>query len=84
MDKKEITEEMHLEKKWFEDAKNQTLETLPAFMNNAMQSVHALWQLRMRQTILIREESQDFKRVLCCGASSDNGVTHQIGVDSEY
>ena len=26
----------------------------------AMQSVHALWQLRMRQTILIREESQYF------------------------
>ena len=36
MDKKEITEEMHLEKKWFEDAKNQTLETLPAFMNNIL------------------------------------------------
>ena len=26
----------------------------------AMQSVHALWQLRSRQTILIREESRDF------------------------
>lgn len=28
MDKIVITEEMHLEKEWFEDAKKQTIETL--------------------------------------------------------
>ena len=31
-----ITEEMHLEKEWFEEAKKQTLETLPAFINHVM------------------------------------------------
>ena len=36
MDKIAITEEMHLEKEWFADAKKQTLETLPAFMNHVM------------------------------------------------
>ena len=33
---KEITEEMHLEKKWFENAKKQTIETLPAFMDGIL------------------------------------------------
>lgn len=36
MDKITITEEMHLEKEWFESAKKQTLETLPAFMNHVL------------------------------------------------
>lgn len=36
MDKIAITEEMHLEKEWFADAKKQTLETLPAFMNHVL------------------------------------------------
>ena len=36
MDKIAITEEMHLEKEWFEKARKQTLETLPAFMNHVM------------------------------------------------
>lgn len=31
-----ITEEMRLEKEWFEEAKRQTLETLPAFINHVM------------------------------------------------
>lgn len=31
-----ITEEMHLEKEWFEEAKKQTVETLPAFINHLM------------------------------------------------
>lgn len=31
-----ITEEMQLEQKWFENAKKQTLETLPAFMNHIL------------------------------------------------
>lgn len=31
-----ITEEMHLEKEWFEDARKQTVETLPAFVNHIM------------------------------------------------
>ena len=38
-DKKEmkvITEKMHPEKEWFEDAKKQVLETLPAFMNHVL------------------------------------------------
>ena len=36
MDKIVITEEMHLEKEWFEDAKKQTIETLPDFMNHVL------------------------------------------------
>lgn len=36
MDKIAITEEMHLEKEWFANAKKQTLETLPAFMNHVL------------------------------------------------
>ena len=36
MDKIVITEEMHLEKEWFEQAKKQTFETLPDFMNHVM------------------------------------------------
>ena len=31
-----INEEMHLEKEWFKEAKKQTLETLPAFINHVM------------------------------------------------
>ena len=31
-----ITEEMRLEKEWFAEAKKQTLETLPAFINHVM------------------------------------------------
>lgn len=31
-----ITEEMHIEKDWFAEAKKQTLETLPAFINHVM------------------------------------------------
>lgn len=31
-----INEEMHLEKEWFAEAKKQTLETLPAFINHVM------------------------------------------------
>ena len=31
-----ITEEMHLEKEWFELARKQTLETLPGFINYVM------------------------------------------------
>jgi hypothetical protein len=31
-----ITEEQHLEKEWYEDARNQTLETLPDFMNHLL------------------------------------------------
>ena len=31
-----ITEEMHLEKEWFELARKQTLETLPGFINHVM------------------------------------------------
>lgn len=33
---KKINEEQHLEKKWFKDAKEQTIETLPAFINHIM------------------------------------------------
>lgn len=36
MDKIAITEEMHLEKEWFANAKKQTLETLPAFMKHVL------------------------------------------------
>lgn len=36
MDKMPITEEMHLEEKWFKDAKKQTTETLPDFMNHVL------------------------------------------------
>ena len=36
MSKATITEEMHLEKEWFEDAKKQTLKTLPDFMNHVL------------------------------------------------
>lgn len=36
MDKIAITEEMHLEKEWFEEAKKQTLETLPRFIDHIM------------------------------------------------
>ena len=36
MSKIAITEEMHIEKEWFEQAKKQTLETLPDFMNHVM------------------------------------------------
>lgn len=36
MSKIAITEEMHLEKEWFEDAKKQTLETLPTFIDHVM------------------------------------------------
>lgn len=31
-----ITEQQHLEKQWYEEAKSQTLETLPAFINHVM------------------------------------------------
>lgn len=34
--KEVITEEMHLEKKWFEQARKQNLETLPEFMNHIL------------------------------------------------
>lgn len=33
---KQITEEDHLEKEWFEEAKKQTSETLPEFINHLM------------------------------------------------
>lgn len=33
---KKITEEMHIEKEWFQEAQNQTLETLPNFMNHVI------------------------------------------------
>lgn len=33
---KEITEEEHLEIEWYEEAKKQTLETLPQFMNHVL------------------------------------------------
>lgn len=36
MDKVVITEEMHLEKEWFEQAREQKLETLPEFMNHIL------------------------------------------------
>ena len=36
MDKMAITEEMHLEKEWFEQAREQKLETLPEFMNRIL------------------------------------------------
>lgn len=36
MSKIAITEEMHIEKEWLEQAKKQTLETLPDFMNHIM------------------------------------------------
>ena len=38
MEKEKIvaTEEMHLEKEWFEEAGKQTLETLPAFMDHVL------------------------------------------------
>ena len=36
MSKIAITKEMHIEKEWFEQAKKQTLETLPGFMNHIM------------------------------------------------
>ena len=36
MDKVVITEEMHLEKEWFEQARKQKLETLPEFMNHIL------------------------------------------------
>ena len=36
MDKAVITEEMHLEKEWFEQAREQKLETLPEFMNHIL------------------------------------------------
>lgn len=31
-----ITEQDHLEKEWYEEAKKQTLETLPQFMNHML------------------------------------------------
>ena len=31
-----ISEQQHLEKQWYKDAKEQTLETLPAFINHVM------------------------------------------------
>ena len=34
MSKIKITEEMHVEKEWFEQAREQTLETLPDFINH--------------------------------------------------
>ena len=36
MDKAVITEEMHLEEEWFEQAREQKLETLPEFMNHIL------------------------------------------------
>ena len=36
MSKIAITEEMHLEKEWFEQARKQNLETLPGFMNHIL------------------------------------------------
>lgn len=36
MENKMITEEMHVEKEWFEQARKQTIETLPDFMNHVM------------------------------------------------
>ena len=36
MNKVVITEEMHLEKEWFEQAREQKLETLPEFMNHIL------------------------------------------------
>lgn len=36
MNKIAITEEMHKEKEWFADAKKQTIETLPEFVNHVM------------------------------------------------
>lgn len=36
MSKMSITEEMHLEKEWFEQARKQKLETLPEFMNHIL------------------------------------------------
>lgn len=36
MGKVVITEEMHLEKEWFEQARKQKLETLPEFMNHIL------------------------------------------------
>ena len=37
---KEITEEMHLEKEWFEEASKQTFETLPEFVDRIMNGYH--------------------------------------------
>ena len=31
-----VTEDMHIEKEWFVEAKNQTVETLPGFINHLM------------------------------------------------
>lgn len=36
MEKVKITEEMRLEKEWFEEARKQTLETLPKFIDHVM------------------------------------------------
>ena len=36
MKKVQITEEMHLEKEWFKEAKKQTLKTLPKFIDHIM------------------------------------------------
>lgn len=36
MSKIEITEETHLEKEWFKEASNQTIDTLPEFINHIM------------------------------------------------
>lgn len=36
MNKKEITEEQHLEKQWYEAARKQTLKTLPYFMDHLL------------------------------------------------
>lgn len=36
MDKVVITDKMHLEKEWFEQARKQKLETLPEFMNHIL------------------------------------------------
>lgn len=37
MEKQKITEEMGLHKQWYEQAKEQTLETLPSFLNYLME-----------------------------------------------
>lgn len=36
MEMKKITEEIHLEEEWFDDAKKQTLDTLPEFVRHIM------------------------------------------------
>lgn len=40
MNKKEITEEMNVHTQWYKKAKNQTIETLPAFLKKLTEEYH--------------------------------------------